>query len=91
MKSMVHSNLIFGRLTHLHRSRARVENQLGSTGAITDYGKRRISFSGPTIFNSLGCNIGLDMVLRLSEFENLLRGKLATFDHLVELFGVVWG
>jgi hypothetical protein len=30
------------------------------------------------------------MVLRLSEFKNLLRGKLATFDHLVELFGVVW-
>jgi hypothetical protein len=62
-----------------------------STGARTDYGKRRISFSGPTMFNSLGCNIGLDMVLRLSEFENLLRGKLATLDldHLVGLFGVV--
>jgi hypothetical protein len=53
MKSMVHSNLTFGGLTHLHRSRARVENQLGSTGARTDYGKRRISFSGPKMFNSL--------------------------------------
>jgi hypothetical protein len=91
MKCMVHSNLTFGRLTHLPRSRARVENQLGSTGARTDYGKRSISFSGPTMFNSLGCNIGLDMVLRLSELENLLRGKLATLDHLVEHFGVVRG
>jgi hypothetical protein len=86
---MVHSNLTFGGLTHLHRTRDRVENQLGSTGARTYYGKRGISFSGPTMFNSLGCNSGLDMVLRLSEFENLLRGKLATLDHLVELFGVV--
>jgi hypothetical protein len=50
------SNLIFGRLTHLHPNRARVENQLGSIGAKTDYGKRRIAFSGPTIFNSLDCN-----------------------------------
>jgi hypothetical protein len=55
---MVHSNLTFGGMNHLHRSRARVENQLGSTGARTDKGKKRISFSGPTIFNSLGCNIG---------------------------------
>jgi hypothetical protein len=29
------------------------------------------------------------MVLQLSELENLLRGKLATLDHLIELFGVV--
>jgi hypothetical protein len=42
-----------------------------STGARTAYGKRRISFSVPTMFNSLGCNIELDMALRLS--ENLLR------------------
>jgi hypothetical protein len=33
MKSMVHSNLTFGGLTHLHQTRAQVENQLGSTGA----------------------------------------------------------
>jgi hypothetical protein len=29
MKNMVHSILILGRLTHLHRTRALVENQLG--------------------------------------------------------------
>jgi hypothetical protein len=91
MKSMVHSNLTFGGLTHLHQTRAQVENQLGSTGARTDNGKSRISFSCPTMFNSLGYNIGLDMGLRLSEFENLLRENLETLDHLVELFGVVWG
>jgi hypothetical protein len=88
---MVHINLTFGGLIHLHRTRAQVENQLVSTGVRTDYGKRRISFSGPTMFNSLGCNIGLDMVLRLSEFENLVRGKLAALDHLVEIFAVVRG
>jgi hypothetical protein len=69
----------------------RVENQLGSTGARTDYGKRRISFSGPTIFNSLGCNIGLDMDWTLQcPAISMLPGKLATLNHLVELFGVVW-
>jgi hypothetical protein len=87
MKSMVHSNLTFDGLTHLHRTRAQVENQLGSTGARTDNGKTRTSFLVRQC--SLGCNIGLGMVLRLSEFESLLRGKLVTLDHLVELFGVV--
>jgi hypothetical protein len=46
---MVHSNLTFGGLTHLHRTRGHVENQLGSTGARTLPEKEKFVFCSDNV------------------------------------------
>jgi hypothetical protein len=71
--------------------RGMVHGNITFSELTTDNGNRSISFSAPTIFNSLGCNKGLNMVLQISEFESLMCGKLATLNHLIRLSGVVQG